>query len=65
MCGGSAPEPPKPMATRQAARAPDAVGTSSKTLQNLVRRATMASTIYTNPNGMGAAPTRGVSLLGQ
>jgi hypothetical protein len=53
------------MAARQAARAPDAVGTSSKTLQNLVRRTTMASTVYTNPNGMGAAPTRGVSLLGQ
>lgn len=64
MCGGG-PKPPEPMAARQASRAPDAVGTSSKTLQNLVRRATMSSTVYTNPNGMGAAPTRGVSLLGQ
>lgn len=64
MCGGG-PKPPEPLAPRQAARSPDAVGTSSRTLQNLVRRATMASTVYTNPNGMGAAPTRGVSLLGQ
>lgn len=63
MCGGATPPPP--LAPRQAARAPDAVGTSSKTLQNLVRRSTMAATVYTNPNGMGAAPTRGVSLLGQ
>lgn len=64
MCGGG-PQAPDPIAPRQAARQPSTAATTSNTLKALARRATMSSTVYTNPNGMGAAPTRGVSLLGQ
>lgn len=63
MCGGA--KAPDPLPPRQAARAPDAVGLTQRNLQSLMRRAAMSSTVYTDPNGMGGAQTRGVSLLGQ
>lgn len=65
MCGSSAPTPPKPIPPRQAARMPDQPAVQARSLQNLMRRASMSATTFTNPNGSGDAPTRGVALLGQ
>lgn len=65
MCTGSAPKPPAPLPERQVAQAPTAAVSNQKSLANLMRRASMSSSILTGPGGTGAAQTRGVSLLGQ
>lgn len=66
MClGGGAPDVPDPVAPRQAARMPDAAAVSKRSQQSLLRKMSMAGTVTTTGNGLGAPATRGVALLGQ
>ncbi len=65
MCGiGSRPKAPPPPAPRQAPRMPDAPAVQQQNMDQLTRRATMASMILTPAGGLGAAPVAGKSVLG-
>lgn len=64
MCTGGRPSAPAAPAPRQAPRAPDAPDLRQQNQDLLARRASIASMILTNPNGMGAAPTAGKQVLG-
>ena len=64
MC--SAPKAPKVdiPAPRQAPRMPDGPSIVAQSQETAQRRASIASMILTNPNGMGAAQTAGKAVLG-
>lgn len=59
-----APDVPAPVQPRSAPRAPDANAFADRAASAAQRRATLASMVLTNPNGMGAAPTAGKTVLG-
>ena len=64
MCTPSRPQAPAMPSPRQAPRMPDTPTISSRSNDDLMRRATIASMVLTPTGGVGAAPTASKSVLG-
>jgi hypothetical protein len=58
------PDAPAPIQPRSAPTAPDGNAFADRAAAAARRRATLASMVTTNPNGMGSAPTAAKAVLG-